>query len=102
MVSTRAYVWFLRILDLRKQTSGAAQPQLLWAGFELLDQDPFWIPTTQEELEDLGDTADKENIAKKLMESVRKRKGLFVEQKQIVAEKQVSFIESAERCADDR
>lgn len=42
--------------------------------FELLDQDPFWVPTTEEELEDLGEKADRENIALKYMESVRKRK----------------------------
>ena len=42
--------------------------------FEILDTDPFWTPTTEEELEDLGDKADRENIARKYMDSVRKRK----------------------------
>ncbi|OLL25980.1 Ribosome assembly protein 1 [Neolecta irregularis DAH-3] len=75
--------------DIRKRTSGAASPQLIFGGFEILDQDPFWVPTTEEELEDLGDTADKENIAKRYMDSIRKRKGLFVEKKLIKnAEKQ--------------
>ncbi|KAG0234543.1 Cytoplasmic GTPase/eEF2-like protein (ribosomal biogenesis) [Actinomortierella wolfii] len=75
--------------DIRKRTSGAASPQLIFSHFELLDIDPFWVPSTQEELEDLGEKADRENIAKKYMDTVRKRKGLFVEQKIVEhAEKQ--------------
>ncbi|CDH09195.1 probable Ribosome assembly protein 1 [Zygosaccharomyces bailii ISA1307] len=69
--------------DIRKKTSGAAQPQLVFAGFECIDLDPFWVPTTEEELEELGDTADRENIARKHMNNVRRRKGLFVDEKVI-------------------
>jgi ribosome assembly protein 1 len=67
--------------EIRKRTSGAAYPQLIFAGYEILDQDPFWVPQTEEELEDLGDTADKENLAKKYVDGIRVRKGLFVDQK---------------------
>lgn len=75
--------------DIRKKTSGAAQPQLVFAGFECIDLDPFWVPTTEEELEELGDTADKENIARRHMNNVRRRKGLFINEKLIEnAEKQ--------------
>ncbi|SCU96720.1 LAME_0F17194g1_1 [Lachancea meyersii CBS 8951] len=75
--------------DIRKKTSGAAQPQLVFAGFEAIDLDPFWVPTTEEELEDLGDTADKENLAGKHMNMIRRRKGLFVNEKLVQnAEKQ--------------
>lgn len=75
--------------DIRKRTSGSAQPQLVFAGFECIDMDPFWVPTTEEELEELGDTADKENIARKHMNAVRRRKGLFINEKVIQnAEKQ--------------
>ncbi|KAG0100019.1 Cytoplasmic GTPase/eEF2-like protein (ribosomal biogenesis), partial [Podila epicladia] len=75
--------------DIRKKTSGAASPQLIFSHFEMLDIDPFWVPNTVEELEDLGEKADRENIAKKYMDVVRKRKGLFVEQKIVEhAEKQ--------------
>lgn len=57
--------------------------------YELLDQDPFWVPTTEEELEDLGEKADRANIARGYMDVVRKRKGMFVEQKIVeFAEKQ--------------
>ncbi|KAJ7712423.1 P-loop containing nucleoside triphosphate hydrolase protein [Mycena metata] len=75
--------------DIRKRTSGAASPQLIFNGYELLDQDPFWVPTTEEELEDLGEKADRSNIAKEYMDAVRERKGLFVDRKIVeFAEKQ--------------
>jgi len=55
----------------------------------LYDQDPFWVPTTEEELEDLGEKADRENIARMYMNAVRERKGMFVEKKIVqFAEKQ--------------
>ncbi|KAH8148353.1 uncharacterized protein LAJ45_07454 [Morchella importuna] len=76
--------------EIRKRTSGAASPQLIFSGYEMLvDEDPFWIPFTEDELEDLGELADKENVAKKYMDRVRERKGLFVKRKVVVgAEKQ--------------
>ncbi|KAJ7288494.1 P-loop containing nucleoside triphosphate hydrolase protein [Mycena rebaudengoi] len=75
--------------DMRKRTSGAASPQLIFSGYELLDQDPFWVPTTEEELEDLGEKADRLNVAKVYMDGVRERKGLFVDRKIVeFAEKQ--------------
>ncbi|KAH7910847.1 P-loop containing nucleoside triphosphate hydrolase protein [Hygrophoropsis aurantiaca] len=75
--------------DIRKRTSGAASPQLIFSGYELLDQDPFWVPTTEEELEDLGEKADRSNVAKGYMDGVRERKGMFVDRKIVqFAEKQ--------------
>lgn len=76
--------------EIRKRTSGAASAQLIFAGFEMLDEDPFWVPATEEELEDLGELADRENVAKRYMDSVRSRKGLVVKGKKLVkdAEKQ--------------
>lgn len=75
--------------DIRKKTSGAASPQLVFSGFESIDEDPFWVPTTEEELEKLGEWAERENIARKYMNSIRKRKGLFVDEKVVQnAEKQ--------------
>lgn len=47
----------------------------------MLDEDPFWVPTTEEELEDLGEKGDKENVAKRYVDRVRERKGLFVKRK---------------------
>ena len=57
--------------------------------YEILDKDPFWVPTTEEELEDLGEKSDRANIARTYMDNVRRRKGMFVEQKVVeAAEKQ--------------
>lgn len=74
--------------DMRKRTSGAANPQLVFNGFELLPEDPFWVPTTEEELEELGELGDKENIALRYVNGIRKRRGLPVHAK---------LIENAER-----
>ena len=75
--------------EIRKRTSGAASPQLRFYGFEMLNEDPFWVPFTEEDLEDLGELADRENVAKKYMDKVRTRKGMFVEKKLVKdAEKQ--------------
>lgn len=47
------------------------------------------MPTTEEELEDLGEKADRENIAKGYVDKVRMRKGMFVKRKIVeTAEKQ--------------
>lgn len=55
----------------------------------MLDLDPFWVPTTEEELEDLGEKADRTNVAKSYVDAVRERKGLFVDKKIVeFAEKQ--------------
>ncbi|KAF4553876.1 Ribosome assembly protein 1-like protein [Elsinoe fawcettii] len=67
--------------EIRKRTSGAASPQLVFEGFEMLEEDPYWVPTTEEELEDLGEKGDKENVALRYVERVRERKGLFVKKK---------------------
>jgi ribosome assembly protein 1 len=76
--------------EIRKRTSGSASPQLVFHGYEILDEDPFWVPFTEDDLEDLGELADKENVAKRYMDSVRKRKGLMVSGRKLVkdAEKQ--------------
>jgi ribosome assembly protein 1 len=64
--------------EIRKRTAGLASPQLKFEEFEILDEDPFWVPTTEEEMEDLGELADRENIAKRYVDGVRERKGLLV------------------------
>lgn len=76
--------------EIRKRTSGAASPQLIFQGYEILDEDPFWVPFTEDDLEDLGELADKENVAKRYMDGVRKRKGLMITGAKLVkdAEKQ--------------
>lgn len=77
---------------LRKQTSGFAVPQMVFSHWETIDIDPFWEPRTEEELEDLGaadSTAENNNLSRKLMNNIRRRKGLRVEEKIVEkAEKQ--------------
>lgn len=56
---------------------------------KVIPSDPFWVPTTEEEYLHFGEKADSENQARKYMNSVRKRKGLHVEEKIVEhAEKQ--------------
>ncbi|KCV72753.1 hypothetical protein H696_00332 [Fonticula alba] len=65
--------------EIRSRTSGVANPMLVFSGFELLDTDPFWKPTTQEEYEHFGEKADTENQALVHMQRVRRRKGLLTD-----------------------
>ena len=75
--------------EIRKRTSGAAQPQLVFSGFEILDEDPFWVPMTEEELEDFGEKGDRERVSRRYVEKVRERKGMVVQRKVVGdAEKQ--------------
>lgn len=67
--------------EIRKRTSGGAIPQLVFDGFEMIDEDPFWVPTTEEELEELGDEGERYNWIRGVMNDVRKSKGLFVDEK---------------------
>ncbi|XP_061390820.1 elongation factor-like GTPase 1 [Musca vetustissima] len=75
--------------EIRKQTSGLACPQLMFSHWEVIDIDPFWVPTTEEEFTHYGEKADSANRAKLYMDSVRRRKGLYVDEKVVEhAEKQ--------------
>uniref|UniRef100_A0A2P2I1I5 Elongation factor-like 1 n=1 Tax=Hirondellea gigas TaxID=1518452 RepID=A0A2P2I1I5_9CRUS len=62
--------------ELRKATSGEAQPMLMFSHWETLDIDPYWDPTTAEELKHFGEKADTENLARQYMNAIRKRKGI--------------------------
>ena len=48
------------------------------------------MPFTEDQLEDLGELADRENVAKRYMDRVRARKGMVVQGRKLVrdAEKQ--------------
>ena len=70
--------------DLRKSTSGAAHPQLVFSHYEPLGQDPNFRVATEEEQEAMDDGEyDGVNIARKLVDDVRRRKGLRVEEKAV-------------------
>ncbi|KAF2068476.1 hypothetical protein CYY_010198 [Polysphondylium violaceum] len=74
------------------KTSGAASTQLFFDNYwETIEQDPYYEPTTEEELEENGVNIASlgNNIARQYMNMIRKRKGLMVEEKLVVhAEKQ--------------
>jgi translation elongation factor EF-G len=67
--------------ELRSKTSGKAYPQLAFSHYELLQDDPFWKPQTEEELEYYSANGKelKPNVAKRIIEHVRKRKGIWKE-----------------------
>eukprot|EP00607_Mallomonas_marina_P002183 CAMPEP_0182435606 /NCGR_PEP_ID=MMETSP1167-20130531/76741_1 /TAXON_ID=2988 /ORGANISM="Mallomonas Sp, Strain CCMP3275" /LENGTH=1013 /DNA_ID=CAMNT_0024626845 /DNA_START=248 /DNA_END=3289 /DNA_ORIENTATION=+ len=76
--------------ELLKKTSGAGTaPQLMFSHWTIHQDDPFWKPTTAEEREDHGDQVVEPNQARLFIDSVRRRKGLPIEEKVVVfAEKQ--------------
>ena len=62
---------------------------LLIVHMQVISSDPFWVPSTEMELEHYGEKADTESQARVYMNSVRKRKGLAVDEKIVEhAEKQ--------------
>ena len=73
--------------ELRQRTSGAAGAQLMLSHWARVPQDPRFVPTTAEELEEFGADAAGAgpNAARALMDAVRRRKGLPVEEKVVAA-----------------
>eukprot|EP00271_Cylindrocystis_brebissonii_P003910 TRINITY_DN15173_c0_g1_i1.p1 TRINITY_DN15173_c0_g1~~TRINITY_DN15173_c0_g1_i1.p1 ORF type:complete len:170 (-),score=53.38 TRINITY_DN15173_c0_g1_i1:248-700(-) len=70
--------------ELRKRTSGEASLQLVLSHWAEVDEDPFFVPRTEEEREEFGDGSSLKaanNVARRLMDAVRRRKGLAVEEK---------------------
>ncbi|KAJ4834040.1 hypothetical protein Tsubulata_051558, partial [Turnera subulata] len=68
--------------ELRRWTSGAASALLVMSHWEALPEDPFFVPKTEEEVEEFGDGSSVlPNTARKLIDAVRRRKGLRVEEK---------------------
>lgn len=68
--------------ELRRWTAGAASALLVLSHWEALDKDPFFVPKTDEEKEEFGDGSSvPPNTARKLINAVRRQKGLPVEEK---------------------
>ncbi|KAL4448964.1 hypothetical protein ABPG77_007681 [Micractinium sp. CCAP 211/92] len=70
--------------ELRRRSSGAATASLLLSHWERLQVDPFFVPLTEEEREEFGEEGQgvgASNLAKRLIDAVRRRKGLPVEEK---------------------
>lgn len=82
---------------LGKSSGEVTAPELVFSHWEMLDEDPFWIPTSLEEREDFGEILSNgdsstgvDNNALKYIRMVRDRKGLLVDSNKIIvaAEKQ--------------
>ena len=58
----------------------------MFSGFELLDEDPYWVPQTEEELEDFGEKGDRERVSKRYVDGVRGRKELIVMGRKLVGD----------------
>lgn len=68
--------------ELRRWTSGASSALLVFSHWEELPEDPFFVPKTEEEKEEFGDGSSVlPNTARKLINAVRRQKGLPVEEK---------------------
>jgi len=70
--------------ELRRKSSGAAAASLMLSHWERLQIDPFFVPKTEEQREEFGEEGQgvgAPNLARRLVDSVRRRKGLAVEEK---------------------
>lgn len=93
------YLW--RIIEFRSRgirSGGADEYSTTGLSFDLsafayllqvIEQDPYWVPSTEEEYLHFGEKADSGNRAKRYMDAVRRRKGLPVDSQLVThAEKQ--------------
>jgi ribosome assembly protein 1 len=67
--------------EIRKKTGGQASPQLLLSHWEVIPVDPNYVARTEEELEESGLNEEGRNVARELIDNVRRRKGLPVNEK---------------------
>lgn len=70
--------------ELRRKSSGSASASLMLSHWGRLDLDPFFQPSTEEEREEFGEEGQgvgAPNLAKRLIDDVRRRKGLQVGEK---------------------
>lgn len=84
--------------EIYGKTSGeVTAPEMVFSHWERLDIDPFWIPTSLEEIEDFGELQDAgdmstgiDNTALKYIRQVRQQKGLVADSSRTIlsAEKQ--------------
>jgi ribosome assembly protein 1 len=67
--------------EIRKNTSGMANPMLQFFKWQMIDVDPFYVPITQEVLDNFGANIDTPNLAKNYINKIRLRKGLPIDEK---------------------
>ena len=68
--------------ELWTRTSGAANAQLAFSHWAILDEDPYWVPRTEGAREEFGHEAKSLplNVSQQLIQKVRKQKGTFIEE----------------------
>lgn len=59
---------------MQDNTSGRINSQLVFDTWKIIETDPFYVPVTQEDMEEHGDKLNVPNFAKDLIEKIRKRK----------------------------
>lgn len=70
--------------ELRRMTSGAVIPQLIFSHWQTILEDPFYTRKTAEEMEEFGDQPILDNLPKVFINKVRKRKGMHTDEKLVV------------------
>lgn len=71
--------------EIFEKTSGKVTPNLTFDQWKILDEDPFSVPLTPEEIEEHGATFAAPNYAKSLINKTRERKGMNTDKKLTVA-----------------
>eukprot|EP01059_Diplonema_ambulator_P036191 TRINITY_DN8938_c0_g1_i2.p1 TRINITY_DN8938_c0_g1~~TRINITY_DN8938_c0_g1_i2.p1 ORF type:complete len:952 (+),score=345.92 TRINITY_DN8938_c0_g1_i2:52-2907(+) len=79
--------------ELRIKTSGHATPGLVFSHWSVIDADPFFSRKTEDEIEDLdeNDVAIISNVPRTLINKVRKRKGLHVEEQAVAKAEKMKY-----------
>ena len=71
--------------EIRARSSGLSTATLQFSHWECNEEDPYFVPKTEEEREEHGEVSIPKNRSRKLLDSVRKRKGLLVEEKLVAS-----------------
>ena len=71
--------------ELRKRSSGISSATMSFSHWQCNEEDPYFVPKTEEEREEHGEVAALKNRSRKLLDGVRKRKGLLVEEKLVAS-----------------
>ena len=71
--------------ELRKRSSGISSATMSFSHWVCNEEDPFFVPKTEEEREEHGEVSIPKNRSRRLLDSVRKRKGLLVEEKLVAS-----------------
>ena len=72
------------IKEIREKCSGNPNPMLEFYDWKFINIDPFYIPITKKDIEMNGLNIDTPNLAKKIINKVRIKKGLSTDDKIVV------------------